>query len=83
MSWARNAKSLGVAWEMLLLPPSPSLPAGAEGKPHFAALDFNHSRFTRVCDTAQASSLPATRLAWKGLQQFGYRLRQNTNTTFN
>lgn len=68
-------------WEMLLLPPSPSLAAGAEGKPHFAALDFNRSRFT--CVSHRSGQLPAMRLAWKGLQQFGYRLRQDTNTTFN
>lgn len=68
-------------WEMLLLPPSPSLAAGAEGKPHFAALDFNRSCFT--CVSHSSSQLPAMRLTWKGLQQFRYGLRQDTNTTFN
>ena len=37
---------------MLLIPPSPSPPAGAEGKPHFAALGHSSLLSFYVCPTA-------------------------------
>lgn len=70
-------------WEMVLIPPPPSMPAGAEGEPHVAALGLQSLLPFHVCHTVCDSSLPATRLMWKEVLPFKYGLRENTNTIFN
>ena len=53
------------SWEMLLIPPSPSVSAGAEGKPHVAALGLQSLLLFHACVTQLVTALYLQRASYE------------------